>query len=418
MKPAQLLKKATLYSVFLAIFFLPLKTSLSNFGIIILIFLSALSFIKSGIRKDVLKSPGFYLGTTLALYIPIIVGTCYAPSLSEAFFQWTKSIFFLLVPVVLLRNDLRQSEVLLWGSRGLITGGILSMIGLLLVNAYNFAISGLPMSKLLGYSFTGKSFLSPLSEMHPVYFGSYVVFMAALLWREEYRLKPSMKWGITCLSATTIIFLNSRIIFLVALVLFCILLFRKMRLKSAAAVLGGFIFLIALTFPYLQETYLYTKLTQGTFWELTENVAEPNTDASIMADSRMSRWKVSLELFYERPIIGHGTGSARELLVERYRDMKMEASIRQRYDSHNQYLGFAIEYGLIGLSLISIFLFSNMYFAIRNANLTCFIFYFMIGAICLTENYLIRNMGINLVALFGAFFYLNDAYTTKINQWP
>jgi O-antigen ligase len=146
----------------------------------------------------------------------------------------------------------------------------------------------------------------------------------------------------------------------------------------------------------------------GTYWELTENVASPNTDADVGADSRMSRWKVSVELFTERPFTGHGTGSARDLLVERYRLNNMQASIRQGYDSHNQYLGYAIDYGIIGLVFLASFLFLNMKNAIGRADLPRLLFYLMIASICLTENYLIRNMGINFVALFGALFYLND----------
>jgi hypothetical protein len=46
--------------------------------------------------------------------------------------------------------------------------------------------------------------------------------------------------------------------------------------------------------------------------------------------------------------------------------------------------------------------------AIGRADLPRLLFYLMIASICLTENYLIRNMGINFVALFGALFYLND----------
>jgi O-antigen ligase len=86
----------------------------------------------------------------------------------------------------------------------------------------------------------------------------------------------------------------------------------------------------------------------------------------------------------------------------------MQASIRQGYDSHNQYLGYAIDYGIIGLVFLASFLFLNMKNAIGRADLPRLLFYLMIASICLTENYLIRNMGINFVALFGALFYLND----------
>jgi O-antigen ligase len=404
----ELINKLTLYCVFIATFFLPLKTTFSNLGIIGVVLFSIMALVLQGYRKDVLKTPSFYFETTLALYIPIIIGTFYAVSLEEAFFHWKKSIFYFLVPTLVLCKELDRNKLIQWATRGLIMGSVLGMTYLLWINLYSFSASGLPIAKLLGYTFTGRSFMNPLPDLHPVYFGSYVVFMLGLLWYKKYQMNRILKWVITALTLIVVLFLNSRIVFLIALMFIGVLLFKSLNFRKAAAVLAGFVLLTLLVLPFLRETYLYNKMFSGTYWELTENVASPNTDADVGADSRMSRWKVSVELFTERPFTGHGTGSARDLLVERYRLNNMQASIRQGYDSHNQYLGYAIDYGIIGLVFLASFLFLNMKNAIGRADLPRLLFYLMIASICLTENYLIRNMGINFVALFGALFYLND----------
>jgi O-antigen ligase len=167
----------------------------------------------------------------------------------------------------------------------------------------------------------------------------------------------------------------------------------------------AFLLFAILLMPFLKGTYFYNKLVEGTQWELAVNINKPNTDKDHGADSRMSRWLVSSELIRERPLFGYGTGAGRELLSKAYKGHNMHASIRQGYDSHNQYLGYAINYGLVGFAFLFVFFVINFVAAFRKRDLARFLFFFLIGSLCLTENYLIRNMGINFVALFGSLYY-------------
>lgn len=408
MKDKAWIDRITYFSIVWTCVFLPLKTTISNAGLMLLLLSTLASFLLKGIRKEEFRKPVFYFSTTLALFIPIIIGTLYAPEADKAFAQLGKCVFYALVPLIFLRKDMNRTKAILWASRGLLIGVLGGVIYLLVRNMMAFAASDLPLEKLLSYNYTGKLFLAPIREMHPVYFGSYVLFSLVLLWRESFIGNHYAKILVSVVLIIGLIFLNSRIVFLIGLLFLGLAIFRGISLKRLLIVLGVVVLFIFLVLPTLRGTYVYNKLIEGSKWEMKENIASKNLDRDQTADSRMSRWLVSRDLFLKKPIFGHGTGSARDLLVEVYTEKNMKASLAQGYDSHNQYLGYAIEYGILGTVFLLLFFGTNIYKAIRSRFSLLLTFTLMIGLLCLTENYLIRNMGINFVALFGNLLILRQ----------
>lgn len=407
MKSSKIISICSYCALFWAAFFLPLKTGLSNFGIIVLLGLSVVALLMGKLESKNLRSFYFFAGSTLALFIPIALGTLYAHDLGRAFFQWGKGIFLLLTPIIVLRTDLEFEKTLKYGSWGLVLGGILALLILIPINIIEFLEEGSSFRKLLGYDHTGLSFVAPLEKMHPVYLGSYFLFALVLLWQSSIRFPIVCKILFSAIFLIGIVFLNSRIIFLIGTLLFLFSALKNMSLKwGIISVLGAFIFLLLIR-PSLQKTYLYNKLTKGTLWELTENIGAQNLDVDQTSDSRMSRWLVSIDLFKEKPVLGHGTGSSRQLLEREYKARNMNASLQAGYDSHNQYLGFAVEYGVLGLLFLVQFVVVNLIASIKSDSFMHFCFIFIVAGVCLTENYLIRNMGINFTAFWGFIMAIN-----------
>lgn len=407
MNKGSLLEKITYFSILWSCIFLPLKTTISNAGLILLFISTIISFGQYGIRKGVLTKPLFYGGTTLALFIPILLGSLYAPSLTKAFAQLGKCFFYAAIPLIVLRTDMDRAKAIMWGSRGLIIGVTIGLVYLFYNNAETFIKSGLPLEKILSYNFTGKAFLTPIREMHPVYFGSYALFALFLMWQLEFKLKRFFKILLTILMIIGLIFLNSRMLFLIGGILVFLFFLRGITLKRSLIGLGVLILFFLLIVPSLKGTYVYNKIVEGSKWDMTENIASKNLDSDQTADSRMSRWLVSRDIFIKKPVFGHGTGSARDLLMNAYDENNMKASLQQGYDSHNQYLGYAIEYGILGMLFLGVFFGGNIYSALRSKFMLLFVFMFLVGLLCITENYLIRNMGINFVALFGNLLILD-----------
>ena len=113
---------------------LPFKTTLSNLGLFVMLAALVGLVLYRGIAANNLKMPSFYLGSTLALYIPLLLGTIYTPYPEAAQLQLVKCIFFLLLPLILLCKDLERDKMLLWSSWGLIIGGTCSALYLQSLN--------------------------------------------------------------------------------------------------------------------------------------------------------------------------------------------------------------------------------------------------------------------------------------------
>ncbi|MBC2838237.1 O-antigen ligase [Robiginitalea sp. SC105] len=396
----------TSFFLFSAVFFLPLKTGLSNFGIIGLLTTTFFAFYRSGLRPLRAFRPWIYMGLPWLLFLPLLVGGLYTPFPENLPGQLVKLVFYILLPLVIFRKDLLKNRAKRIAASGMILGAVASATYLLIRNTIEFMDAGVAFRGLLSYQFTGKNFVEPLAEMHPVYLGSYYLFAAVLVWLSDLHLSIRLKWVVTVLLVVAIFFVNSRsILALTALMSFTVvyrLLGRKYVLGAILACIAALLFAL----PVIRDTYVFKKFSDGTIWELEKNVGISNTDADNPSDSRMSRWLASWEIYIDKPYLGHGTGSARELLLKAYTEKGMDASLRQQYDSHNQFLAYAMEFGVVGiLSILSFFL-VNLFWALRHGDGLMGTFTFLVFVICLTENYLIRNMGVNFVALWIVIFHL------------
>ncbi len=385
---------------------LPFKTTLSNIGLIAVIISSAGLILSEGVRTEELKAPAFYLRNTWAFFIPLLIGYLYTAFPEVARAQMVKAAFFALAPILLLAKGISREKAIYWSSWGLIAGATFSALYLKAVNLMEYLNSSLPMVKYWSYDFTGQSFVQPFKDMHPVYYGSYLLFMLVLLWQRRIKLPNWSKILLSTLMLVVLVSVNSRMILLLTILLGLIFLGRKLSSKMLAIGLVITAVVLFLTYPFLKKTYVYNKTVAGSIWDLEDNVGEQNLDGDQRADSRMARWRVAMDLYLEKPVFGHGTGSARIKLVEKFREEKMRVSASQNYDTHNQYLAFGINYGLIGLLFLFGYLGLNYYHALRYNDWLLLAFIIMITGLCMTENYLIRNMGINFVALFGNLLIL------------
>jgi len=349
-----------------------------------------------------LRQYKFYLISPLALYVPFLIGTIYTSSYGQALDELERCVFYLLAPIILLRSDLSQKKTLEVAASALILGSGLCLIYLHTINFTRFFESGTNIKGLLAYNFTGKRFVAPLKDMHPVYLGSYFVMLLAILWNLEHKIKRTLKTVVVLLVLLSIVFLNSRTIFIC---LFIVILIHGIlyysRVKHYLWI--GLVTIMVLGVS-IKRTYVYNKLVKGTFWELTDNVATEGLDSKKVGDSRMARWKVAVEVIKQRPVFGHGTGAERECLTEAYQQRSMDVSYEQQFNAHNQYLGYAIDFGVFGLLFLCVFLLINITLAIKHRDMGYFTFIVIISACCLTENYLTRNMGVNFVVIFGLIY--------------
>lgn len=386
---------------------MPLKTSLSNIGFLLLGVFTLLSYFKNGLNLSFLKRKSLYFLSPLVFFIPLVIGFFYSPLKMEALEELEKLFLLALTPLFLgLRNKFCLKKELKWAKYGLIFGSLLSALIVLTVVLYK--ISSGPFTAFFVFSpfHTNMGFTQPLG-IHPIYLGSYYVMGLVFLLNKNTPIKKWLRILGTAILFIAIIFLNSRIIYFSTFLVTFIYLMDYLPWQKFAILVTVLIIAFAMIFPYLKTSYVYEKAVSGTEWDLTQNVGTYNTDKEFKSDSRMSRWIVSWELIKKRPFFGSGTGTENEQLNKKYDQYHMETSIKQSFNAHNQFLGFMIRFGVWSAVLIMVFFVGNFYSAFRYKDLAFLGFLLIVGCIFLIENYIDRNMGINFLALFGTLFFLN-----------
>jgi len=115
--------------------------------------------------------------------------------------------------------------------------------------------------------------------------------------------------------------------------------------------------------------------------------------------------KSSLSTFYKSPLWGYGLGSQKKYLLEEYKRKGEMDLYKEQLSTHNQYLGFLLIGGIILLALYLFMIFKSLQIALKTHNYLMVVFIVFISVILLTENYLERNTGVFVFALF--FNFLN-----------
>ena len=118
---------------------------------------------------------------------------------------------------------------------------------------------------------------------------------------------------------------------------------------------------------------------------------------------RFEMWRISWITFIRHPLFGTGTGDVKDALgLDLFKQDSPVRGVLIR--SHNQYLSFAISFGIIGLVII---LFALLYppFAtgrFRNALYMVFLLIFLVSM--MTDDPMERQDGVTLFAFFNSLF--------------
>lgn len=200
--------------------------------------------------------------------------------------------------------------------------------------------------------------------------------------------------------------LGSRIFFAISLLFFfyaCIFLFHRgdkyLKIFLVSIVVG----FIWFSKPILSHSY-------SRFISRIEATFAPRTTPSEFY--RPDRWKICFELIQDNPILGLGPADVEKGLQAKYRENDFMISVSEKYNSHNQYLDYALRFGLIGgLLLISILglLCVN---TCLNRNYDIMLVFLVFSIAMITENYLSVQRGIVPFCMLSALFY-NESFKTK-----
>ena len=241
--------------------------------------------------------------------------------------------------------------------------------------------------------------LSPI--VHPSYMSMYVVTAMSVL---LYYLKKGVYLfhnKYTTVSILLMLFiinvmLLSKIGILAAvlLILFYVYVWMKSEKKYKLGIVIVFGMLVFMFLSYKHVEFIKYRVDElGTLF-----ISGDNNKSESSSGIRLHIWEHATTLVKEKPMLGHGTGDVRDVLVEKYTEHNLISALEHQYNAHNQFFQILISSGIIGLLL---FLLSTYFGAKSNPLLLQFI---VITFIFMSVESILENQAGTI--FFGLFFSL------------
>lgn len=347
---------------------------------------------------------------TLALqsvFFVTLVCIIYTTDTNQAFTELGRRSIIFLIPILFCLNPLDikkyRPQLLLWFA--LVC--TLAIIYLYIDAFITIRHYHLPFSVLFSKFFANHNFSEPIN-MHATFFSMQVaislVYLLSVLLKEKV-LYNKLFYLACCIVLTAgLIQLSSKSV--------CITLFVIINIAVPYFLLKGvmrrkFILVTA----SLSVLLIAGILLSGTFRE--RYITELTTDlspakANQVLDSRLTRWKVVVDLIEKKPLTGYGTGTEVALLHDSFFNNKLYNSFLHNLNAHNQYLSFLLKSGIIGLLIYIATLAFGFRIAFQQKDLLFIAFMAIITTVSFSENFLDVDKGIFFYAFFFPFFIFSD----------
>lgn len=203
---------------------------------------------------------------------------------------------------------------------------------------------------------------------------------------------------------------NSRaedIAFLVVLGTILFYTFKRSKLKTLSVVI-----IIALLGFVSVKIFPESRLSK----QVEKIVEQKNIKA--LDDPRIYIWESAISLIKEHKLCGLGVNNYEKPLAKQYEQFNFMQGYISNYNTHNQFLGFQLEFGIVGVVLLLLLLLSFSLYSERDKRL----FYYQLSSILFVslffENMLDRYAGCATLALFVLVFSWEDYSNNKsINRF-
>jgi O-antigen ligase len=284
----------------------------------------------------------------------ILISTAWTPvDVDTAIYAFVKHAKILIIPLIVY---ISTSEKL--GSKclnyALYTQTVVCFISWCL--AIKYLVNQYLIGNLVNLSLNGKNF-NVFSESQLDQSIMFVV-SASIIWHIRNTI-PLSKWIIytsVFLFLTNVLFLaNSRTGYVLAIasITLAIYYLPAFKFKWATLVMAPFLLISTL----LLSSQQFSDRVNQVAHEVQSTEQPENVKTS--SGWRLNAWQRSIEAFYDRPILGHGLGSwtyaAKKAEGDKGNDVFGKGN---RSNPHQEYLLWAVEFGLVGILLKIIFIYS------------------------------------------------------------
>lgn len=390
-------------------FLIPLEKTTMRIAIVVI---AILTLIKSNYKVLSKKNIWIKLTCTLLWIFPFLQLLI----LNELNIHWSHletKLSLLLFPIIILLGSELKKDFIYELLRIFIIGCSFSIVICLIHSSYNLIVY-----KDLNYFFYKKlSFLH-----HPGYYAMYLNFAIGLIYlnmvSSDSKLKIKNKWSWTLIIAFTlfIVLISSRTGWISNLIINCIfiVILIKMKFFNRKHLIAGFVMLFAFGGIMNLSTSLKNR-----FNELIKHTiyAKEQSSYPSSTSTRIKAWESSVELIQKNWLFGLGTGRGGVELNKTYDSKEYFSLKKKNTNTHNQFLQYLLDHGLIGFILLLFFTIVLFILSFKDKYYQYALLIFILIINFMTESILETQSGIVFFALFNTlfFFQLIDKKTLLVD---
>lgn len=329
----------------------------------------------------------------VAFWVWVLASVSWSKNTDKGFAEVGRLSTFLIFPILfagrgqLFRRYKSQFWLCIW-----LAGLIISVIciGSVVIRAH-----GNNLMQLLVYEN-----LAQASQLQPIYLSLFLI-IASIAWyayRWESGFTIWYHWLLPVFFLVMIIMLSSRMELMVALIIWLCIIGKyafesKKYLQSIILILG----IACFTFAGIKAN----SMNSARFAEMVNLEADYTQNQWGGRSLRIEKWKNTLELYRNYPILGTGIGDYFEELMATYTKNGFTLAADLRFNTHNQYLQTLCALGLIGALLLFGVFWQWFWLAFRSGNWPSILFILAFGLSMITESMLERQTGLFLFGFFG-----------------
>lgn len=243
-------------------------------------------------------------------------------------------------------------------------------------------------------------------NIDPLYLSLFVGFGILVILVEQLGLtnlriikRRSTAFIFLALLSLFLVILGVRSILFFVVLIICLLFIAKPKffgLKNLSLVFLVVSGIVILSFGSPVTRQRFQGLFNGRF-----EFSEYSIDRLIIWDLALSNVKNNFQEY----IIGGGTATSVKTMEKLYLEKKINWNFEQKTNTHNQYIEFLLDTGLIGLMIFFCFLFRSAQIFLMEKDYLGFVFLLVMILAFFAENYLNRQKGVAFFSVLHALFY-------------
>lgn len=386
-------KRLNLYAAHVLVLFLPFYQRFVPLALIFFLISNLFCHTWSE-RVFYFKKRKYFILSFSALYLLNLFGLLYTNNMDAGLFQLEVQLSLFLVPFVVLTSNVINTYTLPEVLKTYVIGTALAFLFCLIYASLSFYREANPIA----FFYTHLSYF-----MHAGYFSMYINLSISVLILLIFHGKNKVLWLHYILLSffiVSIYLLSSRTAMIVTTILvsygILYLVFPKLKWKASF-------------FGLVSSTFLAAFIIYGTINLVNVNrmgnLSQETQNENSSFGSRLAMWKYSIQEIKESLWVGYGTGDAKDVVQERFRNENLEYAVEHNLNVHNEFMQVMLNFGIFGLLALIIPMLWPLYFVQKKGN---FLYVLFIGNVALnfmTESALETQAGVIWYAVMWSFIY-------------